>query len=352
MLEGRTYCPVLHARVAEMKALFQLPAASKAKLFPTIVARPWPNAKGLDRTWEKILEATSGFQFALDLDRTRFRAENPRPAGQAFDALFADDDGFANYYEQVAALPGAIPVLRTYPTLQQLDQQLDHIAELDRGFVLRLEYQASASPLQDLDQVMARNIDFVALIDVGWRRDLLTLEPWAQAVVEKIAEQPERVETVVCGSSFPDSFTNVGARRHIVLEERRLFESMVRRFNAVRITYGDWASTRPPTHPTPMTLVPRIDLPLPAAWLSFRQTGDEEEKEDWSDIARRIVADEAWPNVQIWGTYLIDCTANELPNSIRSPSIATAARVNIHLYRQANFGAETLVSDGDEPYQD
>ncbi len=71
MLEQFPYCPALHSRVAEIKALSKLPAATKDRLFPLIIARPWPNAKHLDRTWEKVGEAMGNRRYALDLDRTK-----------------------------------------------------------------------------------------------------------------------------------------------------------------------------------------------------------------------------------------------------------------------------------------
>jgi len=91
-------------------------------------------------------------------------------------------------------------------------------------------------------------------------------------------------------------------------------------------------------------------------WIFFRRYDDEAnsiEDEDYQAIAQRVVKDAEWPgNLTIWGTYVIMCTAGDLPGAIRSPAAAAAARINIHLHRQALFGAERLSSDQEEPFTD
>ncbi len=153
MLQNVAYCPVLQTRIAELKALFQLPAASKDRVFPLIVAAPWPNANELVRTWEKVEEAIGNRSFALDLDRSRRGSSSTKEAARQFDELFDPEDGFANYYAAVAALPSAVPVLRLHGGhLVQLEQQLEHIEELDRGVVVRVEHGAIINPLSLVDE--------------------------------------------------------------------------------------------------------------------------------------------------------------------------------------------------------
>ena len=59
--------------------------------------------------------------------------------------------------------------------------------------------------------------------------------------------------------------------------------------------------------------------------------------ENYQEVAERLVDGQYWSNVPpIWGRYTIECTANDLPNSIKSPMVAAAVRVNstLALYRQ------------------
>lgn len=354
MLENFPYCPTLHARVAEIKALAQLPAATKDRLFPLIVARPWPNAKHLSRTWEKIGEAFGSRRYALDLDRAKKGAGGSRPAAAEFDALFEAYNGFENYYSALSEIAGALPVLRiSGGSASQLDAQADHIEKLDRGVVVRIEHGVVTNPLALVDQVLERFQDLCIFVDVGWSSDTLGREMWASNIIERISGEYPEIEVVISGSSFPSSFTGIGERGIIPVEERSLYNNLVRRHNAATLIYGDWGSTRPPSDPIPMKNIPRIDLPTSNQWISFRRDGDLEDEEDYSDIAQRVVADPDWPaDLNIWGTYTIGWTANGEPGAIRSPGSAAAARINIHLHRQAFFGANDTVNDGDEPFTD
>lgn len=355
MLEQFPYCPALHARVAEIKALAQLPAATKDRLFPLIIARPWPNAKHLIRTWEKIGEAIGNRRFALDLDRTKHNSGGKLAAASEFDELFVSRNGFANYYETVSGITEAIPILRINGgEATQFEAQARHVDDLDRGLVVRIEYGAVTNPLALVDQVLGRFQDVSFCVDAGWSRDILGREAWASSIVERISRDHSEIEVVISGSSFPDSFSGIGDRGIIPVEERYLYNNLVRRHNSATLIYGDWGSTRPPsTEQVPMRNIPRIDLPTPSQWVSFRRDKELDDEEDYTDIAQRVVADVDWPTgLDIWGTYTIEWTANGEPGAIRSPGTAAAARINIHLHRQAFFGANDFIVDGDEPFTD
>lgn len=354
MLENTPYCPTLHARVAEMKALTQLPAPTKDRLFPLIISRPWPNAKHLVRTWEKIGEALGNRRFAVDLDRTKRNSGGGKPAASEFDRLFDSRSGFKNYYDAISEIDLALPVLRiSEGVATQLDAQAQHIDGLDRGLVLRIEYGQITNPVRLVSDVLDRFQDVSIFVDVGWSRDILGREGWASAIVERVSERHPETEIIVSGSSFPNSFTDMGERGVTLLEERFLYNNLVRRHNAATLIYGDWGSTRPPSDPIPMRNVPRIDLPTQSQWISFRRDKELDDDEDYSDIAQRVIDDPEWPaDLNIWGTYTIDWTAKGEPGAIRSPATAAAARINIHLHRQAFFGANDIANDGDEPFTD
>jgi hypothetical protein len=349
MLENASYCPILITRVAEMKALLQLPAASKDHLFPILSARPWQNAKLLSTTWDKISEALGPRRFGLDLDRTRCHFPSTKPAQQDFDELFDPAGGYQNYYEQVANIPNAIPILRsTGGIFDQLDEQINHIVQLDRGLIVRIEHDFTHGPLGAIPPILGKYAEAVIFVDAGWSPDLLGRELWASAAIQVITALAPEAEIVVSGSSFPDEFKNIVLRGSSPVKERFLHSELTRKHNEALLVYGDWGSTRPPT---PMTNVPRIDLPTSGEWISFRM--DKDKGEDYEDIARRAVSDPVWPTgLNIWGTYTIESTAQNLPGAIKSPATAAAARINIHLHRQAHYGTPGVVNDRDEPYTD
>lgn len=339
-----------------MKALFHLPANLKDQVFPVVVARPWPNAKHLMRTFEKIDEAFNNRRYALDLDIGKRGVPSSNPASGEFDALFSPHHGHEAYYDLCADIPFAVPVLRSNDRTSagDLRAELDRVDALDRGLVVRAQKINQVDVLALVRRLVDQRQEFVLVLDVGWSRDLLDSVAWVSGWLRAINDftlnnNAAEIEIVVAGSSFPESFTNVGPRRSIEALERQMFDQVVVQYNRLNITYGDWASSRPPREPTPMTPVPRIDLPLSREWICFRQTEDE----DYPDIARRVVSDATWdPTLTIWGTYTIDATASELPGMIRSPQTATAARMNIHMFKQASFDAAGIVGDGDEPFID
>lgn len=337
-----------------MKALAQLPAAAKDRMLPILISRPWPNANELQRTWEKIDEALGGRRFALDLDVSKYQSGSKKTAAEQFDILFEPDDGFAHYYSMVAEVEAAVPVVRvTGGTVREVDRQIEHIGALERGAVLSLRYGSITNPITAID-AFADLLDdnFLIVLDAGWSNDLLSREAWLSPIVRHITDLRPETEIVMAGSSFPDSFARIGTRGVAPVEERYLYDALVRRHNAANLTYGDWGSTRPPGDPVPMINVPRIDLPLDREWTFLR--ADRDEDETYADVAERALRDPNWPaDLDIWGTYMIECTAEDLPVAIRSPGTAAAARINIHLYRQAYFAEPEVPSgDEDEPYED
>lgn len=349
MLEQVSYSPILHTRVSEMRALLQLPAATKDKILPIMVARPWPNSLNLARTWEKISEAIGERLFGVDLDRTKLGAPGKQPASTDFDALFDERDGHRAFYDLVESLPRAIPVLRR----GQIEAQAERVRDIDRGAMLRLERNRDIDWRSIVDAAYRSVDDLVLIIDTGWSSDFLNKETWAAAIVAHVTSTRPETEIIVSGSSFPDDFASIGARGARPVIERTLFQNLVRRYNAAVLTYGDWGSTRPPNDPTPMRSVPRLDLPTAGEWIHFRRSLEDDEEEDYRDIASRVVSDAAWPADQnIWGTYSIACTAENLPGAIRSPSVAASVRINIHMHLQSFFGLPDVVSDSDEPYTD
>jgi hypothetical protein len=351
MLAGKTYCPILHARVAEIKGLERLPEPTKELLFPLIVARPWPNANHLSKTWEKVADAFGARRYAVDLDPFKKHSNSDKPAAAEFTALFEPNDGYVSYFDAVEAIgPNAIPVLQlTNGFLPDLDRQIEHAARLDRGLVCRIQRDLCAQPTVLVPQVLAAFPDIVLFLDVGWSQDLLGHELWADRIIATFADGEPEAEIVVAGSSFPEAF-RAKPRDTILAQERAVFDNLVRRYNSVVFTYGDWGSTRPPKDPTPMgSIPPRIDLPMAREWISFRS----ENAEGFEDVAQRVIEDDAWPsNLNIWGTYQIEGTAEGVPDGIKGQAASAAARINIHLHRQAHFGAAGTFGDQDEPYTD
>lgn len=349
MLGQASYVPLLHARIAEIKALRYLSDGAKDRLFPIVAIRPWPRARNLSKSYEKVQEALGSRRFAFELDPTRYLASSTENAPIEFRQLFDPAGGYANYYDAVESVEGAVPVLRLSEPIN-LAHQLRHVERLDRGVVVRVQMDTAAAGIDALKATLRGTPDVLVVIDAGWTRDLLSRELWASDIVEIVTNIADEPEIAITSSSFPDTFAKIGKRgEHIVLE-RQLHSALVRRHNEATIVYGDWGSTRPPAiDSSPMRNVPRIDLPTAANWVSFRKVADEEYKE----VAERLIEDATWrTDLTTWGTYTISCTAEGLPGAIRSPGTAAAARINIHMHLQAYSGLAEMPSDGEEPFVD
>jgi hypothetical protein len=351
MLQGRTYVPMLHARLAEIRALRELPSATKNKIFPLIRVRPWLNAKSLDAVWQKIDEAFPQRLFGFDLDATRNILGKESDAYQTFRGMFIQDDGFAAYYQAVAERQWAVPVLRAASFgFPEVERQLEHAANLERGLIVRVEPLRTTNLSAAAELIHAycpENVVFV--FDCGWGRDILLQAAICVGQVEQLLDVYEDFEIVVGGSSFPDSFASQGERIEIPMVERLLFQEVRRNLNRGDLFYGDWGSTRPPSDPVPMKNVPRIDFALPGQWIAHRSSGEQ----SYGTLADEVLEDSAWTGgLGIWGEYMIESTSEGLDPSIKSPAMAAAVRVNLHMHIQANFDDPTSMVVSDEPFED
>jgi Beta protein len=342
---------MLHARLAEIRALHELPTATKNKIFPIIRARPWLNSKSLDAVWDKIGEAFPERLFGLDLDTSRNVVGKDTEAYRSFRELFVQDDGFSAYYDLVRKQKWAVPVLRSagfgFP---ELERQLDHALEIDRGLIVRVEPMRSTNLISVAESIQARfQENVVFAFDCGWGRDILSQAATCVSLIEQLLNVRDDVEIVIGGSSFPDKFDKQGQRIEIRMEERLLFQEVRRNLNRGVLFYGDWGSTRPPTDPIPMKNVPRIDFALPGQWIAHRSGSGE----NYDQLADNVLTDEAWTDgLGIWGEYMIQSTAAGLEPSIKSPAMAAAVRVNLHLHIQANFDDPIDMFVADEPFED
>ena len=327
----------------------ELPESSKNLLVPVFKLRPWLNSKTLDRALEVIEEAVGNRLYGLDLDEFKYEA-NPDPEKQArveFSALFDKTGGFEAYYTLISDGPNRVPVFRGLLSQDiQIERQLDHIEEIDRGVFVRAKVAEPGHLFDVAGAIGQRGIDNpVFIIDCGWGRDILTSAALAVSHAQRLIEISQEFEIVVAGSSFPDAFAGLGDRFEITAIERQLYSEVRRQVNYPALYYGDWGSTRPPTDPVPMRNVPRIDIARPNNWISWRS----EDEESYVEVAERTVADSSWDGeLGIWGEYMIVATSEEKEVRIKSPAMAAAVRVNLHLHQQANFDNPDGLHVGDE----
>ena len=318
-----------------MRALRELPTATKNGIFPIIKIRPWLNAKSLNKVFDVIADAFGDRAFGLDLDQTKFDPAAVKPAHQEFARLFDPQNGFEAYYQCVGDGTNRIPVVRRNEGITpDIDEQIAHLQALDRGAVFRLQIGTPGDYLAFAQTCIASSMENVVfVVDCGWRMDVLGQAASCVTIVNNITNISDDFEIVVAGSSFPSTFADMGGRASFPINERFLFQSVRQNVNQGKLYYGDWGSTRPPTDPVPMTNVPRIDVARRDNWIAWRS----EDGESYEDIAARIVDDQDWIDTGLWGDYMIASTAAGLDPAIRAPTMAAAVRVNLHMNAQATF---------------
>jgi hypothetical protein len=349
MLEGIDYVALLHTKRAEMRALLHLEKAPRDRLFPILVARPGDH-HNMEETWPIYGKAVGPYRYGLDIDRHKLGHTTAEPAKTQFDALFSSENGFATYYDRVAKMEGAIPVFRSNGgKFSNLETQFDRIDDLDRGVILRIEKDFTENWMYVISHERFNLDDTLIVIDLGWSPDILSLEMWSSQIVEQLTDRWPEAEIVALSSCFPNSFSHIDAKGVFSIDDRDLYNRLVRRHNAANIKYGDWGSTRSSSDQGGGKPWPRIDIASVGDWTCFRQT---EEEAGFVPVARRTVDDtDVWKSIPgCWGKNAIQCTSMNIPGRITGTEIATSVRVNIHLTVQALGGAQTPPEES--PYED
>lgn len=349
------YVPTIFIRNAEIKALSNLPDSDKRDLFPIFQLRPWLNSHHLDNSMKVVRKAIGEKPFFLDLDPYYdFSGKDlEKPSIAEFRSLFSPNDGFSNWYNFVAKYDDVTPCLRLESGgYETLGQQIDTATDLDRGFLAYIRHDFKYPFDQVIKQVCATgHSNFAFVIDTGWGRNLMPRMQWASSLIARISEHRTEIPVIVTGSSFPDLFISFSQGHVKQIDERTIFDTLVREHNAASLIYGDWGSTRPPSsggggQPIP----PRIDLPVADAWAIFRS---EDEDQGYQEMAEAAMSSDEWEGQpKLWGTYMIENTSNGDQSGIKTVAAASATRINIHLHTQLRYNAPGLFFDTEDDYVD
>ena len=118
--------------------------------------------------------------------------------------------------------------------------------------------------------------------------------------------------------------------------------------NEAEIVFGDWASARPPRVDSEIRRNrPRVDMPTRTGWECWRRATP---RKSYEDICSRAAASRGLSgSSDYWGNQMIIGTATaEGAAQIRSPNVAAAVRINLHMIMQAHFDTGTGPTMGDE----
>lgn len=336
MFQGLDYVPLLHARLAEIRALEALGTETKRRIFPVVRLRPWFNAGSIDRAIEVVELAVGDGFYGFDLDDTKFDISSDKPAVKEFSELFSANLGYDNYYDKVSLGQYRVPIFRGITTQNpQISLQVDRAEQIGRGLIVRVPIQTPGPYLAIAQECLDKGLYNTAFVfDAGWRTDVLQQVAVTAGLVNSLLDLTEDFEIAIAASTFPDEFTNAGTRFTREINERAFFDQVRGLVNRGVLTYGDWGSTRSPSEGGFARTRPRIDMANPTRWTFWRSDG----VESYQDVCLRVTQDPEWDgNLDAWGKFLIEATAQQQPSAIKSPVMAAAARVNLHLIAQAHL---------------
>ena len=344
VLQDKVYTPTLAIRASEMNGLEFLPGASKDKMTPCILLAPWANSSSLGKAVERVEKAFRKGKFFLDIDRDYEFTNLENGPQQELRSLLNPNDAYANWCSFVAEHKWVMPCVQTRGQDEaQLRQQIARYQNAGRSYCVRIFMARLPENIDEIISAVAATgaADFAILLEAGWTRDPLTLAPWFDGIIgSTLAQIDATVPIVLSCTSIPKMFTPYdGGVSTVPFRNRFLFDQIrQRRSNRTRIIYGDWGSTRPRegggfgSRP-----IDRIDYPISDAWNISRNKTD---NWDFRRAAQAIVDRPDWEgDLGIWGEEMIYNTIVSPELGIDTPQKNVAARVNIHLHRQAFYGA-------------
>lgn len=348
------YIPTLAIRPSEMNALEYLPGLSKDRMVPIILLAPWSNARSLGSAMERVERAFPHRKFFLDVDRDYFPTNQENPAQARWLELRDPSNRFLAWRSFWIKYPKVIPCLQLdVQNEEEIRKQIKDIQAQQREFCLRIELQRMPQNLHAAIDALVDvgTADFTVVIEGGWVRDSLMLYAQAHGLITGVlASLDARVPIAVSGTSMPKGFQEIEGLKEMPFSNHELLNQIRRGTNRETILYGDWGSTRPREGGFGRTPHPRIDYPTDNAWYIARNKED-----DWGfkRAAQIIVDSPEWDgNLGVWGEEMIDATTVEPKFAIDTPQKNVAARVNIHLHRQALFGSDIRGIDLDEDWVD
>lgn len=347
------YIPLLNLRLSEMGAYQELPDSDKDELLPLISLRPWMSAKTLDKAIQRVLKSVGEREWIVDIDTIDlFSDKNKGKDREVISSLKAcceHVNGYSNWYDLVESIKLAVPVLRI-ENIKTLDDQMSHVNRIGRGFVVRVNVDSISSfDYKNLLEKLSNYDCSNALIIVD--RGDLPRGPLSPSTVFEVLEllklasvKIPLIKLSLSSTSFPYEFKDINDGEQTIYERQLFFK--VKRQLGKDLIYSDWGSAREKSMSGGAGLPPpRIDYPLREEWKFKRRTlkSNDDKEDTYFSIAKELIQENYWQsNVRIWGTQMIEKTANEDAYGIVHAGKATAVRINIHLHTQLHYDVVEL----------
>lgn len=361
-MSSNNYVPTLAIRPSEMRALESLPKEIKNQITPCILLAPWVHTTSLKRAIERIEGAFPNRAYFLDIDRDYHYPNPENPAQQELRCL-SDPANWKKWFEFIRENRYAHPCIQfENKSKPEIRQQIEVTQELGRRYCIRIE---RVRPAINLDEIVSTfeeegsDTNLTIILEGGWTVDALRLFAWFEGLMAKrLRGVHNNVPIVISCTSIPKMFSDFSGINRVPFNNRRLVRKIQEGHEHAAIIYGDWGSTRPRENTDGgMRPIDRIDYPTDDAWYIVRNPS-----EDWDfkRAAEELVDSEIWDsNLDAWGAEMIRQTNVKEKISldgrigIGSHQQNTAARVNIHLHRQAFYGREDISTEPlDDDWED
>lgn len=344
-MDVQEYLVTLGIRPAELSGLKELPSTTKDKLTPLVLLAPWLATTPLARAIDKFEQSYPSRPYFIDVD-TYYRVnDNNNEAKELWAQLANRPADLDAWWLLLASYPKANPcLLLAQQPIERVRDQIKWAREHNRAFCIRMnlaEEFGSSIPrwMPDLMRDLAAEgaNDYTIVFEFGWVRDPLLVATVAGGLTDRLfSEIPPTIPVAISCTSFPKDFTPFDGTKAEEFSNRELVAQFRRATNHPRIVYGDWGTTRPRSYGHGSKPKNRIDYPTDNSWVIAR---DNNKSLDFQTAAKRITDSDYWSGaLGIWGEQLIEGTAAGQDFAIDSMPKMYAARINIHLHRQAFYG--------------
>jgi len=358
-MDVQEYLATLCIRPAELNAIKELPGGTKDALTPLILLAPWLSTSPLTRALDKFEEVYPGRPYLVDVDTYYQVNDNVTEAKEQWARIAAKPAHLETWWSVIDEYPNAQPcLLMAEQTIESARAQIAWAREKGRSFCIRLNFAegiGSGMPpwMQILvDELVAEGaVDFLVVLEFGWVQNPLLLAAVATGYLQTLLrEVSTEIPIGISCTSFPKDFTEFDGLSNCGFGNRDLLGQIRQVTNHPRLIFGDWGTTRPRSYGHARQPKHRIDYPTDTSWAIAR---DQAESVDLRVAAERVVSSQYWDGgLGIWGEQMIEDTADGQPFAIDSMQKMYAARINIHLHRQAFYGHLPPPESLDEEWSD
>lgn len=343
-MDVQDYLLTLGIRPAELSGLKELPGSTKDRLTPLVLLAPWLATTPLSRALDKFEEAYPSRPYFIDVDTYYQVNDKPNEAKALWSRLAQKPADLDAWWQLLLEYPNANPcLLMAEQSIESARAQIFWARENDRAFCVRLNLaEGIGSGIPQwmpglVDELAAEGAsDYFVVFEFGWVADAMLLAAGASGYTDFFfSAVPPTIPIAISCTSFPKDFTIFDGTVESGFSNRHLIAQVQQATNK-RIVYGDWGTTRPRNYGYASSPKNRIDYPTDNSWVFARY---QNEQMSFHEAAQRITGSERWSgNLGIWGEQLIEGTADGQDFAIDSMRKMYAARINIHLHRQAYYG--------------